>query len=157
MVITGVIGLITGDIREMSIVEVFLLGLTVAIFHFFAQFIHMLGHTLAAWASSYPKSGMLFTYVFAYSLYPPDEPTLPDRIHIQRTLGGPLAFGLLLIIMLLIWLNLRTIPQWTLRYLTAYMLFDAALLFFVSAVLSDGVLFIIQKGWRPPSDDTASS
>lgn len=157
IVITGVIGLVTDDIQYMSVIEVFLVGLAVAIFHFFAQFIHMLGHAIAAWASGYPKSGMLFTYVFAYSLYPPDEPPLPDRIHIQRSLGGSFAFGLLFVIVLLIWLNARSVPQWSIRYLTTYMLVDAGLLLFVSAVLSDGVLFIVQKGWRTqPAEDTTS-
>ena len=73
MVISAILGLITGDIQYMSVIEVVLVGLAMAIFHFAAQVVHLLGHAIAAWLSGYPKSGMLFTYIFAYSLYPPDE------------------------------------------------------------------------------------
>ena len=61
-----------------------------------------------------------------------------------------------LMIVLAIWLNTRDTPEWTLRYLTTYMLVDAGLLFFVSAVLSDGILFIVQKGWQPPAPENTT-
>jgi hypothetical protein len=157
VVVTGVIGLVTGDLRESSIVDVFVVALAAASFHFFAQFIHMIGHALAAWAVGYPKSGMVFMYVFAMSLYPPDEPALPHRIHIQRSLGGVVAFALLLIIVLALWIGARSAPQWTVRYLTSYMLLDAILLFAVSALVSDGVLFIVRKEWLSQSPKSKTS
>jgi hypothetical protein len=155
---TGILGFASGDLRDGSLLEVIFVSLAAASFHFVAQFIHMIGHALAAWASGYPKSGMVFMYGFAMSLYPPDEPTLPARIHIQRSLGGVIAFGLLLLIVLWLWVEARDTPQWWLRYLTSYMLLNAALLFAVSALLSDGLLFILRKEWLiQPSESNRPS
>lgn len=85
----------TGELRQSSFGALALIGLAVASFHFFAQVVHLTGRALAAWTTGYPMSGMLFTYIFAVSIYPPDEPMLADRIHVQRSLGGVIAFGLL--------------------------------------------------------------
>lgn len=153
MIVTAVIGLLSGDIEEMSLQGAFFVALVVASFHYFAQFIHMLGHALAAWMTGYPKSGMVFLYIFAMSLYPSDEPSLPDRIHIQRSLGGPIAFALLLVMVTIFWANSRDAASWTIRYLSSYMLFDIVLLFAISALISDGVLFILRKEWRTPTPE----
>lgn len=151
---TGMLGLMSGDLQDISLVEVLLVSLAAASFHFFAQLIHMIGHALAAWATGYPMSGMWFMYVFAMSLYPPNEPTLPARTHIQRSLGGVAAFGLLLLIVVMLWSDACRVEPWSIRYLTSYMLLDVALLFTVSAVISDGVLFILRKEWLQPSEVT---
>jgi Zn-dependent protease len=52
--------------------------------------VHNLGHAWAARRVGYPMSGILFWGLLASSLYPPDEPLLPGRVHIRRALGGPL-------------------------------------------------------------------
>jgi hypothetical protein len=141
----------TGELHESSFGALALIGLGVASFHFFAQFVHLSGHALAAWATGYPMSGMLFTYVFGMSLYPTNEPKLPDRVHVQRSLGGVVAFGLLFGVVLVFWLSARSAPAWAVRYLAAGILLDAALLFAVSALISDGLLFIVRKEWRDHS------
>lgn len=46
--------------------------------------------------------GILYVHVLAVSLYPPDEPTLPARIHIRRALGGPVLSFVITIIAFLI-------------------------------------------------------
>ena len=146
--LTHAMSLITGDGQARSVLSVGVVAVAAASFHFVAQFVHLLGHALAAWATGYPTTGMVFLYGFAMSQYPTDEPPLPDRTHIQRSLGGVMAFGVLLGTVIVLWLGARTAPQWMLRYLTTFMLMDVGVLFVVSSVLSDGVLFVLRKEWR---------
>jgi hypothetical protein len=52
------------------------------------------------------------------------------------------------------WTSFSVLEQ---RYLTSYMLVDVALLFIVSAVVTDGLLFILRKEWRSqPSESNTS-
>ncbi|MCZ7672722.1 MAG: hypothetical protein M5U34_39195 [Chloroflexi bacterium] len=44
-----------------------------------------------------------------HSLYPPDEPTLPGRIHIKRALGGPIVSGVLALLLAFVAIALRPI------------------------------------------------
>jgi hypothetical protein len=53
-----------------------------------SDFAHQCGHALAARRAGYPMTGVHFQSLFSASQYPPDEPPLPPRIHIQRALGG---------------------------------------------------------------------
>lgn len=139
---------VRGDLAAGSLGAVVGIALATASFYFFAQCVHLIGHALAAWATGYPMHTMLFTSVFAMSLYPPDEPHLPDQVHMQRSLGGVVAFGLLLGVVFMFWLAMRTAQTWPLRYLATAMLIVVGLLFAVSAILTDGVLFIARKAWR---------
>lgn len=139
---------VRGDLAAGSLGAVVGVALATASFYFFAQFGHLIGHALAAWATGYPMRTMLFTSVFAMSLYPPDEPHLPDRVHMQRSLGGVMAFGLLLAIVFMFWFGTRPAQAWPLRYLATAMLLVVGLLFAVSAIFTDGVLFIARKEWR---------
>ena len=67
-------------------------GLIVVSLHWFSELMHQLGHAWAARRTGYPMSGIRFGTlgVLATSLYPPDEPALPARVHIRRALGGPI-------------------------------------------------------------------
>jgi hypothetical protein len=67
-------------------------GVIIVILHWFSELLHQLGHAWAARRTGYPMIGIRFgaLWVFSTSLYPPDEPALPARIHIRRALGGPL-------------------------------------------------------------------
>ncbi|HTP10251.1 MAG TPA: hypothetical protein VMP08_18485, partial [Anaerolineae bacterium] len=67
-------------------------GLIVVVLHWFTDLVHQLGHAWAARRTGYPMIGIRFgTYgVLSTSLYPPDEPPLPARIHIRRAIGGPI-------------------------------------------------------------------
>jgi hypothetical protein len=67
-------------------------GVIVVILHWFSELVHQLGHAWAARRTGYPMIGIRFGKlgVFATSLYPPDEPALPARVHIRRAVGGPI-------------------------------------------------------------------
>lgn len=67
---------------------------------FVSEWLHQAGHARAARATGYPMSAIVFYSILAVSLYPPDEPELPARLHIRRALGGfwvNLGIGLLLL------------------------------------------------------------
>src|SRR5512143_3838465 len=82
-------------------------GVVVVILHWFSELVHQLGHAWAARRTGYPMIGIRFgTYgVLGTSLYPPDEPELPAKIHLRRAVGGPIfsawlsAIGFLAILM----------------------------------------------------------
>ncbi len=67
-------------------------GVVVVILHWFSEIVHQLGHAWAARRTGYPMTGIRFgTFgVLSTALYPPDEPSLPAKIHIRRALGGPI-------------------------------------------------------------------
>jgi hypothetical protein len=67
-------------------------GLIVVVLHWLSELVHQLGHAWAARRTGYPMTGVRFgaLAVFATSLYPPDEPPLPAKVHIRRALGGPI-------------------------------------------------------------------
>jgi hypothetical protein len=67
-------------------------GLIVVVLHWFSELVHQLGHAWAARRAGYPMRGIRFgTHgVLGTSLYPPDEPALPARVHIRRAVGGPI-------------------------------------------------------------------
>ncbi len=142
------------ELHRRSLVTVPLLGLCVVAYHTLAQFVHQLGHALAARSTGYPMTGIRYAYGFAHSEYPPDEPPLPDTIHIRRSFGGVAGTALMLMIAVLVWLSRGRAANWFTRWLLASMLLDSLLLFFASAVLSDGVLFIREEAWKTNQPDT---
>lgn len=80
---------------QLSLWEAVLGGLLAVLIHWLSDFWHQLGHAVAARRIGYPMTGLRFWGIFSTSLWPPDEPPLPGRIHIQRALGGPIASILL--------------------------------------------------------------
>jgi hypothetical protein len=67
------------------------MGLAGVFLHYTFEFWHQYCHAWVARRTGYPMDGVLYTIVFAISLYPRDEPELPAEVHIQRALGGPLG------------------------------------------------------------------
>jgi hypothetical protein len=67
-------------------------GVIVVILRWFSDLVHQLGHAWAARRTGYPMLGVRFGTlgVFSTSIYPPDEPALPAKIHIRRAVGGPI-------------------------------------------------------------------
>lgn len=78
-------------IIPLPIVTAILGGLIAAVLHYVSDTLHQLGHALAAKRTGYPMIGIRFWFVLSTALYPPTEPSLPGRVHIQRALGGPIA------------------------------------------------------------------
>lgn len=84
----------------LSFSEGWLAGLLGALLMFAGEWLHQLGHALAARLVGYPMRSMEFFSVFARSLYPEGEPPLPAGIHIRRALGGfwvSLLIGMMLV------------------------------------------------------------
>jgi len=130
-----------------------LVGVGFAVYHAIAQLVHQLGHALAARATGYPMTGIRYDYIFTYSEYPPNEPSLPARVHIQRSLGGVGGATLVLAMGILLWLQVDVTTSGFMRWLFNFLLFDSVLLFIASAILSDGLLFILNKDWKTPQPD----
>ncbi|MAU12520.1 MAG: hypothetical protein CL607_22045 [Anaerolineaceae bacterium] len=147
-IVTLIVGAISGDISQFTAWDVIWVTMAAAAFHFVLQAVHLIGHAIAAWTTGYQMSRMWFLYAFAMTLYPRDEPPIPARLHIRRSLGGPIAFGIALIIVFWLWSNVQD-ATWKVCYLTSFMLFEAILLFFVSSIFTDGVMFIVRKQWLP--------
>jgi hypothetical protein len=155
--VIGVYVLIFGSPeRQIStFIYALLLGVCFALYHQIAQFAHQLGHAVVAHAVGYPMTGVRYEYVFSFSEYPPNEPLLPAKTHIQRSLGGVVGITLMLLIIILLWAQVDETTTWFKRWLLNFLLFDSALLFFASAVLSDGLLFVLQKGWKEAENGKA--
>jgi hypothetical protein len=76
---------------KLPILGAVLGGFLAALIHFLSEFLHQLGHAIAARMTGYPMSGVLFWGPLSTSIYPPKERKLPGPIHIRRALGGPTA------------------------------------------------------------------
>jgi hypothetical protein len=75
-------------LRRLAPGPALLAGIFAASVLYGSEFLHQLGHALAARRAGYPMRGVHFFGLFAASIYPVDEPELPVRIHVQRALGG---------------------------------------------------------------------
>lgn len=147
--IVGYIALFNRSAFEAgTLVMTLVVGVCFALFHEVAQFVHQLGHALTARTAGHPMTGMRYEWVFSFSEYPSNEPPLPDATHIQRSMGGVAGSGVMFVMILRLWLRLDTSTSELASWLLNFLLFDAALIFFTSAILSDGLLFVIQKPWR---------
>jgi len=99
------------------------------------------------------QTGIRYDYIFTYSEYPPNEPPLADHVHIQRSFGGVGGATFVLAIGILLWVQVDVTTSGFMRWLFNFLLFDSVLLFIASAVLSDGLLFLLNKDWKTPQPD----
>lgn len=65
-----------------------LAGALGALSMFVSEWLHQMGHAVAARRTGYPMHAMHFRSVLAVSEYPAEEPELPAALHIRRALGG---------------------------------------------------------------------
>ena len=63
-------------------------GLLSAVVFFVSEWLHQAGHALAAWRVGHPMRGIHYFSLFSGSVYPAEEPALPRRVHVLRSLGG---------------------------------------------------------------------
>lgn len=86
-------------------------GILAALLHFVAEMWHQTGHARAAEDTGFPMQGIHLWGVLGTSIYPPDEPTLPPEVHVQRALGGPRASAVLTLAAVLITLIVRPVNR----------------------------------------------
>ena len=90
---------------QLSILGAVLWALAALVLYWIGEFLHQYGHFIAGRRAGYPLTGMRAWFVFSASIYPPDEPTLPAAVHIQRALGGaPMSMALGFVVGLLAFL-----------------------------------------------------
>ncbi len=70
-------------------------GGLLVLLHYVSGFVHQFGHALAAAQTGYEMTGVHFWLLLTRSIYPPREPKLSGKIHIQRAKGGPIASAIL--------------------------------------------------------------
>jgi hypothetical protein len=111
-------------------------SLLAILLHWLSTFVHHLGHAWAARRTGHPMSGIRFGTlgVLATSVYPPDEPALPARVHIQRALGGPAGSALFSIVALIIALAFRPMSD-TLGWAGTFFFLDNLLVFTLGVFL----------------------
>lgn len=109
-------------------------GLLAAGLHFLSELWHQMGHARAAERTGFPMTGVHLWGVLGTSIYPPDEPELPDEIHIERALGGPRASLGLTLAALLIALVVRPAGRMGLMVASLFAL-DNLFIFTVGALL----------------------
>lgn len=141
------------DILDFSIGEAVGGSLLAVLLHWASAVAHHLGHAWAAHRTGYPMTGIRFGSlgVLATSLYPPDEPALPAKIHIQRALGGPIGSLLFSVFAFVIALVFRTINE-TLGWVGTFFFLDNLLVFtlgvFVPLGFTDGSTLLQWWGKR---------
>jgi len=99
-------------------------GILAMLLYWLSDFLHHLGHAIAARRTEYPMTGVLFHTVLGTSVYPCDEPELPGSVHIRRALGGP---ALSFVVLIVASLAALFIPARTSPLLNALALFVAAI------------------------------
>jgi hypothetical protein len=123
-------------------------GLIAAVLHFVSETLHQLGHAFAAKRTGYPMIGVRYWFVLSTSVYPPDEPALPGRIHIRRALGGPIASVLIGVIAGLF----AALSTGVIGWIIAFVAFDNLLVLGLGAFLplgfTDGSTILAWRGKR---------
>jgi Zn-dependent protease len=118
----------------LSLIEAVIAGLIAALLHYALGLAHHIGHAIAARRTGYPMSGIHFWGILATSVYPRDELELPGSVHIQRALGGPIASGILSIVLAILAALVRP-PDTLLDWLIIFALTDNVLTFTIGVLL----------------------
>jgi hypothetical protein len=98
---------------HLPLVLAVLAGFLSALLFLVCEWLHQLGHSVAARLVGHPMVGIRFFNLFSTSEYPTDELALPSQTHVLRALGGfwiNIVIGLLLLpIALKLWPHGREI------------------------------------------------
>jgi Zn-dependent protease len=91
IVLWAILAALGAALLDLPVGTAIVASLAAVALHWGSELLHQLGHAWAARRVGYPMIGVRAWGVLSASIYPPDEPALPGRIHIRRALGGPLA------------------------------------------------------------------
>ena len=94
-VLWAILAVIGKEFLALTGPDVVVGGGLLVLLHYGLEFVHQLGHALAAAQTKHEMTGIHYWLLLARSIYPPDEPRLPAKVHIQRAMGGPIASGIL--------------------------------------------------------------
>lgn len=133
-----VFSVIAFTLLNMSLGLAILAGLVAVLLHWASEIVHHLGHAGAARRTGYPMQSIIIGGIQGYlalSVYPANEPTLPDSMHVRRAIGGPIA-SLLLTIIFGVWALLLTGSLWW----VALLLFIENLIFTIQLFVPMGKL-----------------
>lgn len=109
-------------------------GLLGAILHYASELWHQAGHARAARHTGYPMESVHLWGLLGKSIYPDDEPPLPDELHVERAMGGPRASAALAVAGGL--LALMTRPRGGITHLLAvWLALENWLVFTIGALL----------------------
>lgn len=104
-VVLAVVLSVVGLMLSLPLVQALIFGVVAAFLHYLLDFLHHIGHSIAARSTGYPMSGVFFWGIFGASVYPRDEGELPAAIHIRRALGGPIMSAIISVILLVLLLT----------------------------------------------------
>lgn len=126
-------------VLHASIGEALAGSLLAVLLHWGSTLAHHLGHAWAARRTGYPMSGVRFGMfgLLATSLYPPDEPALPAKVHIRRAWGGPIGSFLFSLVALAVALLFRTVNE-VLGWAGTFFFLDNLLVFSLGPLLPLG-------------------
>jgi len=134
-------------LRGMHFTGAILAASLASLFYILCGIVHQLGHAMAAQLVGYPMKGFRLWMWFNMSEYPEYEPELPARTHIARSLGGPVASALMFLLSYWIFQVTRGEEPW-LDYFGILALLLGGYFFLVSTLITDGLLFLMMRGWR---------
>jgi hypothetical protein len=131
-----VLSLIAFFLLSRTLLVAIVAGLIAVVLHWIGEIWHQFGHAWAARRSGHPMTGIRMWGVLSSSIYPPDEGELPNSIHIQRALGGPIISLILAVVVVIPLLFLPTGS--TAWWLALFLLADNLLVFGLGALLPLG-------------------
>ncbi len=88
LVLAVLAAVLAGWLVRLPVGTSILAGALSALIFLASEWLHQLGHSLAAKRVGHPMVGIRFFNIFSASEYPADEPALPPEIHVRRALGG---------------------------------------------------------------------
>ncbi len=77
-------------LRSETLGMKFMIGVVYALILLASQFLHIIGHILGGKAVGHPMSASLIIAYQFTTYYADEPPDLPRRVHLTRTIGGPL-------------------------------------------------------------------
>ncbi len=94
-VLWAILAVIGKEFLALTGPDVVVGGGLLVLLHYGLGFVHQFGHAIAAAQTRYEMTGMHYWLLLTRSIYPPREPRLSAKVHIQRAKGGPIASAIL--------------------------------------------------------------
>lgn len=110
------------------------------------NYTHSLGHVISSKASGAPMDAVLVTATRHINLYHGEQAAYPKRVHVVRSLGGPLANLVMGLLML-------PRPGWIARAFAWFNLLSGIGALAPVETVDGGVIWREMAGWQPPADD----